>query len=232
MVLDLFEEISGSRMMCNYLRFGGVVNDLSDDWLARAIYLAREKLPQVFDELETLLNGNEILLARTKGVGVLSAERLISNGVTGPQLRAAGVAYDVRKAEPYSLYDRFDFDIPTLHNGDVFDRYLIRILEARQSLRILDQAFDQIEPGEIMSGRSSYTVRVPAGEGYARIESPKGELGFYAVSNGSGNPWRYRVRSPSFVNLTALPEMTRGYKVADSIIILGAIDIVLGEVDR
>jgi NADH:ubiquinone oxidoreductase subunit D len=184
------------------------------------------------DELETLLNQNEILLARTKGVGYLSPERLISSGVTGPMLRASGVKYDIRKIEPYSIYDRFDFDIPTLTNSDIFDRYLIRILEARQSLRILDQALSQIPPGEIMGGKSSYTVRVPAGEAYSRVESPKGELGYYAVSNGSGNPWRYRVRSPCFVNLTALPEMTRGHKVADAIIILGAIDIVLGEVDR
>ena len=232
MVLDLFEEVSGSRMMCNYLRFGGVINDVSDDWLKRAAYLIREKLPQALDELETLLNKNEILLARTKGVGIMSAESLISNGVTGPLLRAAGISYDIRKAEPYGIYDRFDFDIPTLTNSDTYDRYLIRILEARQSLRILDQALAQIKPGEIMSGRSSYTVRVKAGEAYARVESPKGELGFYAVSNGSGNPWRYRVRAPSYVNITALPAMTRGQKVADAIIILGAIDIVLGEVDR
>jgi NADH-quinone oxidoreductase subunit B/C/D len=232
MVLDMFEEVSGSRMMCNYLRFGGVVRDTSDDWLQRAAFLAREKLPRALDELEQLLNQNEILLARTKGVGHLSPEELISAGVTGPQLRAAGVNYDIRKAEPYSIYDRFDFEVPLLPNGDVYDRYLMRILEARQSLRILDQALAQIPQGEIMGGRSNYTQRVAAGEGYARIEAPKGELGFYAISNGSGNPWRYRVRSPSYVNLTALPDMTRGQKVADAIIILGAIDIVLGEVDR
>ena len=232
MVLDLFEEVAGARMMCNYLRFGGVFQDVSDDWLNRAAYLAREKLPAALDELETLLNENEILLARTKGVGYLSPEDLISNGITGPQLRAAGVNYDIRKVEPYGIYDRFNFDIPLLHNSDVYDRYLIRILEARQSLRILDQALAQIPKGEIMSGRSSYTQRVPAGDGYSRVEAPKGELGYYAVSNGSGNPWRYRVRSPSYVNLTALPTMTIGEKIADAIIILGAIDIVLGEVDR
>ena len=140
--------------------------------------------------------------------------------------------YDIRKAEPYSIYDRFDFDIPVLYNSDVYDRYLMRILEGRQSLRILDQALDQIEPGQIMGGRSSYTVRVKAGEAYVRVESPKGELGYYAVSNGSGNPWRYRVRPPSFINLTAFPEMARGQKVADTVVILGAVDIILGEVDR
>lgn len=219
-------------MMCNYMRFGGVFQDVSDDWLERAAYLARVKLPEALDELETLLNENEILVARTKGIGYLSPEALIANGVTGPQLRAAGVNYDIRKAEPYGIYDRFDFDIPLLYNSDIYDRYLIRILEARQSLRILDQALDKIPDGEIMGGKSSYTIRVPAGDAYTRVESPKGELGYYVVSNGSGNPWRYRVRAPSYVNLTALPDMTRGQKIADSIIILGAIDIVLGEVDR
>ncbi len=147
-------------------------------------------------------------------------------------LRAAGVKYDVRKVEPYSIYDRFDFEIPTLQNSDIFDRYMMRVLEIRQSLRILEQALDQIEAGSIMGGKGAYSLRVPAGEAYSRIESPKGELGFYAVSNGSGAPWRYRVRSPSFVNLTALSEMSVGQKVADAIIILGAVDIVLGEVDR
>ncbi len=147
-------------------------------------------------------------------------------------MRAAGINYDIRKIEPYSIYDRFDFEVPLLYNSDIYDRYLMRILEARQSLRILEQALDQIEPGEIMGGKSAYSIRVPAGEAYSRIESPKGELGFYAVSNGSGNPWRYRVRSPSFVNITALPAMCANQKIADAVIVLGAIDIVLGEVDR
>jgi len=231
-LLDMFEEVSGSRMMCNYMRFGGVAYDVSDEWLDRARYYVKDMLPRTFDDLETMLNNNEILLARTKGTGYMSAEELISCGVTGPLLRAAGVPYDIRKVEPYSIYDRFDFDVPLLHNSDVYDRYMIRMLEAKQSLRILEQALAQIPQGDIMGGKQNYSVRVPAGEAYARIESPKGELGYYAVSNGSGNPWRYRVRSPSFINLTALPEMARGGKVADTIITLGAIDIVLGEVDR
>jgi NADH-quinone oxidoreductase subunit B/C/D len=232
LILDLFEEVSGSRIMCNYMRFGGVARDVSDDWLDRARYLVRERLPRKLDELEQLLSDNEILVARTKGVGVVPPEVAVAYGMTGPMLRAVGVSYDVRRAEPYSIYDRFDFAIPLLHNGDLYDRYMIRVLEARQALKILDQALDQIPEGEIFGGKRAWQLRVPAGEAYARIEHPKGELGYYVVSNGTTNPWRYRVRSPSYINLTAMGEMCKGHKVADIIVILGAIDIVLGEVDR
>ncbi len=230
-VLDLFEAASGARMMCNYLRFGGVVRDVSDDWLKRAAQVV-DTLERGADELDALITGNEIVLARTKGIGYVSAETLISQGVTGPLLRAAGVNYDIRRVEPYSIYNRFDFDIPTQTGSDAFTRYYQRILEIRQSLKILRQALAGIQPGEILSGKPAYTIRVPEGEAYARIEHPKGELGFYVVSNGSSNPWRYRVRAPSFINLNALADMCKGGKVADAIINLGAVDIVLGEVDR
>ncbi len=143
-----------------------------------------------------------------------------------------GVPYDIRRVEPYSIYDRFDFNIPLLYNGDLYDRYLIRILEAREALKILDQALSQIPEGPIQGGKKAWMTRVPAGEAYVRTEHPKGELGFYLVSNGTGNPWRYRVRSPSFINLTALGEMCKGHKLADTVAILGAIDIVLCDVDR
>jgi NADH-quinone oxidoreductase subunit B/C/D len=232
LILDLFEEASGSRMMCNYMRFGGVAGDVSEDWLDRARYLARERLPRKLDALEQLLSDNEILVARTKGVGVVPPEVAVAHGITGPLLRAVGVPYDIRRVEPYSIYDRFDFNIPLLYNGDLYDRYLIRILEAREALKILDQALEGIPEGSIYGGKRAWQLRVPAGEAYGRIEHPKGELGYYLVSNGTGNPWRYRVRSPSFINLTALAEMAKGHKVADTITILGAIDIVLGEVDR
>jgi len=232
LILDLYEEASGSRMMCNYMRFGGVARDVSQDWLDRACYLARERLPRKLDELEQLLSDNEILVARTKGVGVIPPEVAVAHGITGPMLRAVGVPYDIRRVEPYGIYDRFDFNVPLLHNGDLYDRYLIRILEAREALKILDQALEGIPEGPIFGGRRAWQLRVPAGEAYGRIEHPKGELGYYLVSNGTGNPWRYRVRSPSFINLTALAEMCKGHKVADIIAILGAIDIVLGEVDR
>jgi len=232
LILDLFEEASGSRMMCNYMRFGGVARDVSEDWLDRARYLVRERLPRKLDEIEQLLSDNEILVARTKGVGVIPPEVAVAHGITGPLLRAVGVPYDIRRVEPYAIYDRFDFNIPLLYNGDLYDRYLIRILEAREALKILDQALDQIPEGPIFGGKRAWQLRAPAGEAYARIEHPKGELGYYLVSNGTGNPWRYRVRSPSYINLTALAEMCKGHKVADIITILGAIDIVLGEVDR
>jgi NADH-quinone oxidoreductase subunit B/C/D len=232
LILDLFEEASGSRMMCNYMRFGGVARDVSEDWLEGARYLVRERLSRKLDELEQLLSDNEILVSRTKGVGVVPPEVAVAHGITGPMLRAVGVPYDIRRVEPYSIYDRFDFNIPLLYNGDLYDRYLIRILEAREALKILDQALDQIPEGSIQGGRKAWQMRVPAGDTYARIEHPKGELGFYLVSNGTANPWRYRVRSPSFINLTALGEMCKGHKVADTIVILGAVDIVLGEVDR
>ncbi|MBN1220965.1 MAG: NADH-quinone oxidoreductase subunit D [Anaerolineae bacterium] len=233
-VVDLFEEASGSRMMCNYMRFGGVAYDISDDWLKRAETVT-DTLERGLEELNVLVTGNEIVLSRLKGVGYLPAEELINHGVTGPMLRAAGVKYDIRKVEPYGIYDRFEFDIPTQTNSDVFARYYQRILEARQSLKILRQAFKGVkdtQPGDILGGKKSYTVRVPAGEAYVRTEHSKGELGYYLVSNGSGNPWRYRLRSPSFINLNALADMCKGGKVADAIVTLGAIDIVLGEVDR
>jgi NADH:ubiquinone oxidoreductase subunit D len=232
LILDLFEEASGSRMMCNYLRFGGIAHDVGEDWLNRARYLVHERLPRKLDEFEQLLSDNEIVLTRTKGVGFIPADVAIAHGVTGPMLRAVGVPYDIRRVEPYAVYDRFDFKIPLLHNGDLYDRYLIRILEAREAVKILVQALDQIPEGPIQGGKKAWQVRVPAGEAYARVEHPKGELGYYLVSNGTANPWRYRVRSPSFINLTAMREMCKGHKVADLVIILGAIDIVLGEVDR
>ena len=233
-VLDLFEEASGSRMMCNYMRFGGVAYDLSSDWLNRA-EVVTSTLEEALDELDNLMTGNEIVLSRTKGVSYLSAETLISHGVTGPLLRAVGVNYDIRKVEPYSIYERFDFDVPTLTDGDLFSRFYQRILEARESVKILRQAFKGIKdtnPGDIMGGKGGYIFRMPEGEAYARIEHSKGELGYYVVSNKSDNPWRYRVRSPSFINLNALADMCKGGKIADAIVALGAIDIVLGEVDR
>ncbi len=232
MILDLFEAVSGARLMCNYMRFGGVVRDLPAGWHEQATYLANDRLPRALDELDRLLTENEILKARGRGVGYLSVEDLISLSVSGPMIRAGGLAYDIRKAEPYGIYDRFDFDIPTLPNSDIYDRYYIRLLEARESVRILQQALRDIPEGEILGGKGGYTLRAPEGEVYSRLEAPKGELGFYLVSDGKTTPWRYHVRSPSYINLNALGPMSVGYKIADAIVILGAIDIVLGEVDR
>ncbi len=232
MILDLFEAVSGARMMCNYMRFGGVVRDLPEGWHEQAAYLANERLPRALDELDRLLTENEILRARGRGVGYLAVEDLIALSVSGPMIRAGGLAYDIRKAEPYGIYDRFDFDIPTLPNSDIYDRYYIRLLEAMESVRILQQALRDMPEGEILGGRGGYTLRAPEGEVYGRLEAPKGELGFYLASDGKTQPWRYHIRSPSYINLNALGPMSVGYKVADAIVILGAIDIVLGEVDR
>jgi len=232
LILDVFEAVSGSRMMCNYFRFGGVARDIPDEVMEKIRKLVLERLPRKLDEMDYFITNNEIVRGRCEGVGVLTAERAIALSASGPVLRASGVAYDVRRADPYSIFDRFEFDIPVRYNGDIYDRYLLRLDEMRQSLRILQQVLRDIPEGPIMSGKPQYQVRVPAGESYGRVEGPKGELGFYVVSNGKPNPWRYHVRAPTFINLTSLAEMCRGQKIADVVTILGSIDIVLGEVDR
>lgn len=232
LILDVFEAVSGSRMMCNYFRFGGVARDIPDEVMEKIRKLVLDRLPRKLDEMDYFITNNEIVRGRCEGVGVLTAERAIALSASGPVLRASGVPYDVRRADPYSIYDRFEFDIPVRYNGDIYDRYLLRLDEMRQSLRILQQVLRDIPDGPIMSGKPQYQVRVPAGESYGRVEGPKGELGFYVVSNGKPNPWRYHVRAPAFINLTSLAEMCRGQKIADVVTILGSIDIVLGEVDR
>jgi NADH-quinone oxidoreductase subunit D len=231
-ILDLFESLTGSRMMCNYMRFGGCRVELPSGWLEQTKKVV-EAFPRFLDEYEQLLTGNEIFMARAQGVGVLKKELAINAGVTGPMLRASGVNYDIRKVDKYGIYDRFDFKIPLGEHGDVYDRYMIRMLEMRESLKILNQALRDIPAGPIMDAKAKIRgFRPPAGEAYGRIESPKGELGFYLISDGSPNPYRYRVRPPSLINLTVLEDMCRGYNVADAIVIFGTVDIVLGEVDR
>jgi NADH-quinone oxidoreductase subunit C/D len=232
LILDIFEATAGSRMMCNYFRFGGVARDLPEGVLETIRELVQDRLPRRVDDLEAYLTDNEIVRNRGIGVGILSYEKAIAYSAAGPVLRASGVPYDVRKSDPYSIYDRFDFNIAVRYNGDVYDRYLIRIDEIRESLKILQQAVRDIPEGDIQIGKPKYQVRVPPGEAYGRVENPKGELGFYVVSDGTTNPWRYHVRAPSFINLTAMGEMCKGYKVADAVAVLGSIDIVLGETDR
>ncbi len=233
LILDLFEAASGARMMCNYMRPGGVVRDVPDGWIDQAKHLVHNRLPRAIDELDRYLSENEILLARTKGVGYLSPEDAIAYSTSGPVLRGSGVPYDIRKAEPYCIYDRFDFDVVVEDGGDVYARYMVRIREMRESVKILKQALRDIPEGPVLPpGKQKYSFRIPPGEAYQRIEAPKGELGFYLVSDGTANPYRYHVRAPSFINLTALGPMCVGYKVADSVAILGSIDIVLGETDR
>jgi NADH-quinone oxidoreductase subunit D/NADH-quinone oxidoreductase subunit C/D len=232
LILDVFEALSGARMMCNYFRFGGVVRDIPDDLMQKIKDLVYERIPPKTDEFDRMLTENEVLVSRLKGVRMINAEDAVAFSVTGPVLRAAGVPYDIRRADPYGIYDRFDFDVAVRYNGDLMDNYLIRIDEIRQSLRILDQAIRQIPQGPINSQKPAYQVRVPAGEAYGRVESPKGELGYYVVSNGKPNPWRYHVRPASFVNVTALEKICIGTKIADFVVLLAMFDMVMGECDR
>jgi NADH-quinone oxidoreductase subunit D len=254
-LLDIFELCSGVRMMTSYIMPGGIQADLPPEFEGR-VRAFLDLFPARLREYHDLLTNNRLWLDRTKGVAVLSAADAVKFGCTGGTLRGSGVAYDVRKYFPYSGYDRFDFEIPVGTNGDVYDRYLVRMLEMEQSLRIVQQALDGLPGGpwrvedhkivpppkyEIASNMEAlihhfklYTegYRPPAGEVYVRTESPKGELGFYLVSDGSANPYRMHVRAPSFANLQALPGMIEGLLFADVVAAIGSIDIVLGEVDR
>jgi NADH-quinone oxidoreductase subunit D len=231
-ILDLFESLAGSRMMCDYMRFGGCRVDADDNWLAAARKIV-DRFPKFLDEFKELILGNEIVIARTQNVGKLSADLAISAGITGPGLRACGVNYDIRKVDRYGFYPRFKFRIPLGDHGDTYDRLMMRALEMRETLEILKQALAQIQPGPIVNPKVKIRAfRPPVGEAYGRIEAPKGELGFYLVSDGGPNPYRYRVRPPSFINLTVLEDLCLGHTVADVMVILGSIDIVMGEVDR
>lgn len=229
-ILDLFEMVCGQRLTYNYMRFGGVSHDIPDEFLP-ALKRFIDEMPGFIDEYDQLLAENEILLARTKGVGILPPELAINASTSGPVLRASGVKWDIRKADPYSVYDRFDFEIPTGKMGDIYDRYWVRIQEMRQSVRIVKQAMAQLPQGQVRT-KVPAALRPPKGEAYGRIEAPKGELGFYLVSDGSPNPYRFKVRAPALLNLTVLRDLVIGWKLADAIVIFGSIDVCLGEVDR
>jgi NADH-quinone oxidoreductase subunit D len=231
-ILDLFEALTGSRMMCNYMRFGGCRVDASPAWLNQARKVVAG-LPSFVDEVDRLLTGNEILMARTQGIGILPPELAVNAGITGPMLRASGVNYDIRKVDGYSIYNRFNFRVPLGDHWDVYDRFMIRMLEMRESIGILEQALKDIPGGPVMDAKAKTRgFRPKAGEAYGRIEAPKGELGFYLISDGGPTPYRYRVRPPSLINLTVLEDMCLGQDVADVVLIFGSVDIVLGEVDR
>ncbi|HEX2034256.1 MAG TPA: NADH-quinone oxidoreductase subunit D [Chloroflexota bacterium] len=228
---SLFEAVSGQRMFPNYFRPGGLREDVPADFVPRVRQVV-DAAHRAFDDFERLLSTNEIFLARTRGVGAISAERALELGVTGPLLRATGLPYDVRKVQPYSLYERFDFDIPVGSRGDCYERYLIRLEEMRQSIRIVEQALAAL-PGGPWMGNAPKALRPAKGDAYQVTEHSRGEFGVYLVSDGtSPSPYRVKYRSPSFCNLQALHDMAAGGYVADAVINLGTIDIVLGDVDR
>jgi NADH-quinone oxidoreductase subunit D len=231
LILDLFEEFCGARLTYNAIRIGGLPQDLPPAWDRKVLEFCRI-MDGKLDEYEELLTHNRIWIDRTTGVGVLSAEEALELGLSGPPLRGSGVRRDVRKDEPYAAYAEMQFDIPLGTNGDTYDRYLVRMEEFRQSLRIIRQGVEGLPEGPIV-GKVPRLIKPPAGETYHAIESPKGELGFFIVSDGkSSNPYRFRVRPPSFCNLQALRRMVRGHLIADVVALIGSLDVVLGEVDR
>ena len=229
-ILKIFEKYCGARLTTHAFRIGGCQYETYEGFEKDVKKFLTFVAPKI-DEYEELLTTNRIWVERTKKVGTISAKDCIALGVTGPVLRASGVKWDLRKAQPYAAYKQFDFEIPTGQNGDTYDRYLVRMAEMRQSLRIIQQAVDAIPEGPIMA-KVSKVIKPPVGEIYHSIEAPKGELGYFIVSDGSTQPYRIRVRPPSFVNLQALDLMCRGQLVADVIAVIGTLDIVLGEVDR
>ena len=229
-ILKIYEKYCGARLTTHAFRIGGTLYETYEGFEQDVNNFVKFVTPKI-GEYEELLTTNRIWVERTKGVGVLSGKDCIDFGVTGPVLRAGGVKWDLRKAQPYSMYEKFDFESPTGENGDTYDRYIVRIAEMRQSLRIIDQAVNSIPEGPIMA-KVPKVIKPPVGEVYVSIEAPKGELGYFVVSDGSTQPYRVRVRPPSFVNLQALDKMVRGSLVADVVAVIGTLDIVLGEVDR
>jgi NADH dehydrogenase I D subunit len=255
LILDLTEMVTGARQTVSYVRIGGVRNDIPRDFIDKCREFT-EQFPSRLEEYDTLIRQNRIWLKRTKGIGVFTAEEAVNYGLTGGTLRGSGVNYDIRKVEPYAAYDKVEFDVPLGTAGDVYDRYIVRINEMRQSNRIIKQCLDMMQPGTITTDDPRYAipeklqvmqnmqslvhqfvlmskwVPMPKGEVYVATEAPKGELGFFIVSDGAGRPYRIKIRAPSYVHVSALPKMVTGHMVADVIACIGTIDIVLGEVDR
>ena len=230
LILNIYEKYCGARLTTHAFRIGGLQYETYEGFEKECLDFC-DLFEKKIDEYEELLTGNRIWKQRLTGVGVLTAEDCKEYGVTGPMLRAAGVKWDIRRAQPYSGYEKYDFEIPTRENGDTYDRYMVRMQEMRQSVRIVRQAVADIPPGPVMA-KVGKVIKPPVGEAYVSIEAPKGELGYYIVSDGSTQPYRVRIRPPSFVNLQALDKMCRGALVADVVAIIGTTDIVLGEVDR
>ena len=255
LILDLTEMVTGARQTVSFVRIGGVRNDIPADFIDKCREFT-ELFPKRLEEYDTMIRQNRIWLKRTVGIGVMTAEEAVNYGLTGGTLRGSGVNYDMRKVEPYAAYDKVEFDVPLGKNGDVYDRYIVRIEEMRQSNRIIRQCLDMMQPGPVVTADPRYAipekvnvmksmqalahqfvimskwVPMPKGEVYVATEAPKGELGFYIVSDGSGRPYRIKIRAPSYVHISALPKMVTGHMVADVIACIGTIDIVLGECDR
>lgn len=229
-LLDIFQKLTGARMLYNYLRPGGARNDLYDNFAGEVLGFL-DDFESKLHEYHTVLTGNRIFESRTMGIGVLSAEDALAYGASGPVLRASGVPYDIRKAHPYSVYDRFDFDVPIAETGDVYARYVVRMQEFYESIKIVRQALDTIPKGDFM-GRAPRRMRLN-GDTYARVESPRGDVGVYIVGkDGAEHPWRVHYRSPCFVHLQLLNPMGQGSLLADMVAAIGSIDVVMGEVDR
>ena len=229
-IMDLFEMACGARLTYSYIRPGGVMRDLPEGFEQKTRAFLK-KMPARLDEFDTLLTKNEIFLIRSRGVGVLSAEDAVDYAMSGPCLRGSGVDFDLRRDEPYSVYDRMQFNVITHPAGDCLDRFLVRAGEIRESLKIVEQALDMLPVGDYTS-KVPRTLKPAAGEVFTRVESARGDLGVYLVSDGSTNPYRLHWRGPSFINLAAVGQMVKGWKIADAVAILGSLDIVLGEVDR
>jgi len=230
-VQAVFEAVSGARMMHNYFRIGGLKDDLPDNF-EEMIGELMPLLQADIEEADHLLTFNEIFLARLKGVAAISVEDALDFGLTGPCLRACGVDYDLRKADPYSIYDRFDFNVPVGLDGDCWDRHYVRVREMYESMKILEQALAGMPKGNVTSSLGKRLARPPEGQVYFRAENPRGELGVYLVSDGTDKPYRLKVRPPSFCNLSAIKHMLKNTWIADTVVVLGSLDIVLGEVDR
>ncbi len=230
-IYDLFEEVAGDRMFPTYFRIGGVTMDLPDNFESRCRWVL-SSIKQGLEDLDGLLTGNEVFVERCQGLTPITPEQAIAWGFTGPMLRATGVPWDIRKAEPYSVYPKLDFEIPVGRQGDVFDRFHLRLAECYQSVRIVEQCLEAIPEGLVLAPKLPKTLRINEGELYMPTEGTKGEYGVYMMAKGGNQPYRAKLRSPSFCNLSALKELVVGSYVADAIIILGSLDIVLGEVDK
>lgn len=229
-IVDLFEMVTGARLTYNYFRPGGVSRDLPDEFIPKAkAYIKKQR--EMLQEYDDLLTNNQIFISRTRNVGIISAEEAVNYSMNGPSLRGSGVPYDVRKADPYSFYDKVEWNVVTRTEGDVRARYLCRLDEIRESLNIIEQALDMIPEGKL-DYKLAPRLKLPEGEVYHHIESSKGDAGVYIVSDGTDKPYRLKWRAPSYINLGAIQKMTKGWKIADVVAILGSIDIVLGEVDR